>query len=86
MFEMWAEREDCQTLVEKIWATHIVGCPMLVLQRKLKFLKTALREWNIDKVGNIQDQISSLQLALNEVQTKLQQGHSEDLVLQEQKL
>jgi len=40
-------------LIRDSWANTIVGCPMFILQHKLKRLKIELRSWNKNSFGNV---------------------------------
>ncbi|XP_058783218.1 uncharacterized protein LOC131657884 [Vicia villosa] len=69
---MWTLDYSCKTLISTVWASSVVGCPMFILAKKLKLLKTSLKAWNKDVFGNIHflvleatDDLSSIQGQIN---------------------
>ncbi|XP_058757259.1 uncharacterized protein LOC131630499 [Vicia villosa] len=64
---MWTLDDSCKTLISTVWASSIFGCPMFILAKKLKLLKTS-KAWNKDVFRNIHslvleatDDLSSVQ-------------------------
>jgi len=45
-FSMWLQDSSCMKLIHDSWANPVVGCPMFILQHKLKKLKIELRDLN----------------------------------------
>jgi len=46
-FSMWLQDTSCLKLIHDSWANKVVGCPMFILQHKLKRLKIELRRIKI---------------------------------------
>jgi len=58
-------------LIHNFWATIVVGCPMFILQHKLKRLKIELRAWNKNYVGNVHNAVLVQQGLLLGIQQNL---------------
>lgn len=43
---MWSQHDDCKRVIQETWNINIVGCPMYILNQKLKILKHKLKIWN----------------------------------------
>jgi len=41
--KMWSLNDDCRDLIVDTWNQSIIGCPMFVLNTKLKLLKNKLK-------------------------------------------
>ena len=52
-FSVWLQDSSCLKLIHDSWNNKVVGCPMFILQHKLKRLKTELRDWNKNSFGNV---------------------------------
>jgi len=44
-------------LIHDSWKNNVVGCPMFVLQHKLKRLKIELKIWNKKSFCNVQNEV-----------------------------
>ena len=53
------------------WNNKVVGCPMFILQHKLKRLKTELRDWNKNSSGNVYNVVIFKQGLLLDIQQNL---------------
>lgn len=42
--QMWTHHDDCKRLIQETWNTNFVGCPMFILNQKLKLLKQKLKD------------------------------------------
>ena len=81
---MWVAHEDCINVVRNCWNTNIIGCPMFVLSEKLKLLKAALKQWNKDTFGNVNDQVLTAKQNLDNIQDEIDTlGPTDNLMLQE---
>jgi hypothetical protein len=81
---MWVAHEDCINIVKNSWTISVIGCPMYVLNEKLKHLKLALKHWNINVFGNFHDQVKDAKLIVDQIQEEIDRnGHSDTLMQQE---
>jgi len=81
---MWAMHQDCKQIIQEIWNTNVIGCPMFVLNSKLKSLKVRLKVWNKESFGNVHDLVNKAEQTLQEVQNKIQLlGNTDSLLLEE---
>lgn len=53
--QMWTLQKDCKNIVSQSWNTKMYGCPMYVLDKKLRILKDNLKYWNKNTFGNVQE-------------------------------
>jgi hypothetical protein len=81
---MWTTHPDCLTIVRDCWNSTVIGCPMFVLSRKLKMLKTKLKSWNKECFGNVHDVINTAEQNLQLIQDQIHHiGHTDTLAEQE---
>lgn len=82
---MWTSHDDCDKIVQDCWSTTIVGCPMLVLNKKIKFFKgERLKIWNKDCFGNVHENVKQAEAKLMVIQDQIQvMGHNENLLKEE---
>lgn len=66
--ELWIQEPDCEIVIQNAWTQVCTGSPALKLCKKSRLLKTALKKWNRERVGNIQGKISNLSLYLESIQ------------------
>lgn len=64
----WVEDKRCSEVVEKAWRQNVRGSPAFSLCHRLKATEVALRRWNKEVFGNIQERIRRLQAELDMVQ------------------
>lgn len=69
----WALHPECIDIGKDAWKEQAYGCPMFVLTKKLKSLKSRLKEWNKNifgdvhlRVSNAMQQVYSIQQHLDE--------------------
>lgn len=74
---------DFLCTVENAWSGYIPGNPILVLSRKIKLVKGALRELN-KKSGNVISNVAAARVLLSETQDKLNLDPTEELLGLEQ--
>ncbi|XP_058783229.1 uncharacterized protein LOC131657895 [Vicia villosa] len=65
---MWTLKEEYARIIEEIWNTKVYGCPMYVLDRKLKLLKAKLKYWNKNQFGNVTLNVRNADHTLKEIQ------------------
>ncbi|XP_058727131.1 uncharacterized protein LOC131598562 [Vicia villosa] len=65
---MWTKNEDCLRVIEEVWKTKFWGCPMYVLDRKLKLLKARLKDWNKNSFGDITHNVITAESDLRKIQ------------------
>jgi len=76
--KMWSLHDDCRSIVSNSWNTTVVGCPMLVLSRKLQILKENLKDWNKSVFGNVHDRVKQAETNLQQIQNQIQiNGHTD---------
>ncbi|KAL6224830.1 hypothetical protein ACLB2K_003685 [Fragaria x ananassa] len=56
--KMWVEHSDFNDFVKQCWGSVVTyGCPLSMLQHKLRVLRKALRVWNWEVFGNIHKKV-----------------------------
>jgi len=78
-FSMWVQDTSCLKLIHESWANKVVGCPMFILQHKLKRLKIELREWNKNYFGNVHNTILLKEGLLPGIQQNLETASMSDI-------
>ncbi|XP_022721791.1 uncharacterized protein LOC111279163 [Durio zibethinus] len=79
-FNFGAKHPDFLKLVEESWQQTVEGNPMIRLYRKLKRLKTILRQFNFSQFGNLVEKVEFKREKLAKVQTaNLLQSSSADI-------
>ena len=71
-FSMWHHDTSCMKLIHDSWDNKVVGCPMFILQHKLKRLKIELRDWNKNSFGNVHNAVLLKQGLLLGIQQNLE--------------
>jgi len=85
--QMWALHLDCANIIASCWNNNVVGCPMYVLNKKLKILKEKLKDWNKETLCNVQDHVKNAENNLQQIQHLIAiTRHTDDLLDQEKKL
>jgi len=83
--QMWSLHPDCSALISEVWNTTVVGCPMYILNRKLKLLKEKLKEWNKNTFGNVTDNVKVAEDLLNHIQGQLAALGPSDVLLDQER-
>jgi hypothetical protein len=83
---MWSLHEHCRELIADSWIESVVGCPMYVLNTKLKRLKDKLRIWNKEVFGNVHDYVTDAERNLQEIQAQIQNGGNTDNLMELEKI
>ncbi|XP_058746815.1 uncharacterized protein LOC131619766 [Vicia villosa] len=84
--KMWTLHDDCEKIVKDTWDFKFYGCPMYVLDCKLKLLKSKLKEWNKHIFGDVKLKVEEADKALKEIQQQISiGGYNDSLQLQEAK-
>jgi len=76
---MWLQDTSCLKFIHDFWANKIVGCPMFILQHKLKRLKTELQDRNKNSFGNVHNAVLLKQGLLLGIQQKLETASLSDI-------
>jgi len=77
---MWTSHAECKTFISDCWNENVVGCPMFILNTKLKNLKHKLKIWNKQVFGNIHDYVNEAEKNLDNIHNQIQSsGHADDL-------
>jgi len=69
---MWLQGKSCLKLIHDSWDNKVVGCPMFILQHKLKRLKIELYDWNKNSFGNVDNVVPFKQSLLLGIQQTLE--------------
>lgn len=69
--KMWTLNEECYKVMEETWKVQVFGCPMFILDRKLKLLKLRLKDQNKNNFGDIQKKGSAAEIGLKEIQDEI---------------
>ncbi|PNX69950.1 hypothetical protein L195_g057000, partial [Trifolium pratense] len=78
---MWSTHETCKVVIANSWNVPVVGCPMYILNTKLKRLKEKLKVWNKESFGNIHDHVKVAENQLHDIQLQIQSnGHSDHMM------
>ncbi|WJX67284.1 hypothetical protein P8452_51763 [Trifolium repens] len=81
---MWSLHDGCHDVIANSWNERVIGCPMFILNSKLKRLKDKLKTWNRDVFGNVHSYVHEAEQALNNIQNQIQNvGHSDNLMSME---
>lgn len=82
--KIWSSHPDCKAIIENFWNTHVIGCPMVIFNKKLKLLKKELKAWNKNSFRNIHEQVKKAEEKVEQVQFQLQiSGYNDELTIQE---
>ncbi|XP_058734177.1 uncharacterized protein LOC131605902 [Vicia villosa] len=77
---IWSKNEECLKIIEEVWKTKFWGCPMYFLDRKLKLLKTKLKEWNKNSFGDVTVKVKNAEVKLMNIQDDISKlGYSDSL-------
>ncbi|XP_058742694.1 uncharacterized protein LOC131615239 [Vicia villosa] len=83
---MWTLSNDCEKVIKEVWNTKVYGCPMYVLDKKLRILKCKLKEWNKVSFGDVKIKVRNAENSLNDIQQNISiSGYSERLQIDEVK-
>ncbi|XP_074305758.1 uncharacterized protein LOC141640981 [Silene latifolia] len=83
-FNMWSLAPDFIERIQAAWMEDLEGTKMFVLVKKLKKLKTVLKELNRSCYSDIENQASAALYHLNDIQEKLMaNAANQELISQE---
>jgi hypothetical protein len=78
---MWTLHDNCKDVIAASWNDVVIGCPMYVLNTKLKRLKDKLKIWNKEIFGNVHSQVIDAEKNLQCIQSQIQiDGHTDNLL------
>lgn len=83
-FNFMIDLPDFMLTVASIWSKFIPGDPILVLGKKIKLIKQALRDLN-KATGNVNSKVALARALLADTHDKLKSGVTEDLLSLEKK-
>jgi len=69
---MWLQHPNYRQVIQQSWEENIVGCPMFILQQKLKRLKVSLKDWNKNVFRNVHEVVVDKQKILLALQHQIQ--------------
>ena len=76
---MWLQDKSCLKLIHDSWDNKVVGCPMFILQHKLKRLKIEIYDWNKNSFGNVHNVVLLKQDLLLGIQQTLETASMSDI-------
>jgi hypothetical protein len=82
---MWTLHPDCRNVISDCWKIVLFGCPMSILNQKLKLLNFKLKEWNKKSFGNVNEIVTSAEHNLQVIQENIQLNGPSDLLLADEK-
>ncbi|KAF9615602.1 hypothetical protein IFM89_024696 [Coptis chinensis] len=68
--KVWLSHDTFQSLVAESWREVLLGTPILKFTQKLKRLKGAIKGWNVNVFGNLDNIIRKLQAEFDALQTR----------------
>jgi hypothetical protein len=79
--KMWSTHDNFIETIESSWNERIIGCPMFILNSKLKRLKVKLKLWNKEVFGNVHAAVKDVEHVLQNIQHQIHlTGHSDQLM------
>lgn len=57
--DFWTRDPTCGIVIEEAWSTPVAGSPSFCLSQKLKFTKTAIKQWNKQYFRDITTKLNS---------------------------
>ncbi|KAH0776289.1 hypothetical protein KY290_007700 [Solanum tuberosum] len=85
-FNIWADHSKFRSIIEDIWARQMATDPMENLWRKLRILKSPLKDLNKEEFKGIEMKLSKARMDLQQVQDQLTRNGSDSLMLLEKKI
>jgi len=76
---MWLQDKSRLKLIHDSWDNKVVGCPMFILQHKLKSLKIELHDWNKNSFSNVHNVVLLKQSLLLGIQQTLETASMSDI-------
>ncbi|XP_045831129.1 uncharacterized protein LOC123922456 [Trifolium pratense] len=82
---MWMSHDDCKRVISEHWKKDVVGCPMFILQAKLKSLKPILKSWNKEVFGDVNTKVSNAVAKVDSIQQIINDSGYTDALGDEEK-
>ncbi|XP_058784648.1 uncharacterized protein LOC131659478 [Vicia villosa] len=77
--KMWTGHDDCERIIKDTWNSIVYGCPMFVLDQKLKILKLKLKDWNKNIFGDVKIRVLEAETKLKIIQEEINSlGYSDN--------
>jgi len=76
---MWVQDTSCLKLIHDSLTNKVVGCPMFILQHKLKRLKIELRDWNKNSFDDVHNTVLLKHGLLLGIQLNLETASMSDI-------
>lgn len=83
---MWSLHADCKNMIQQSWNETVVGCPMFILNQKLKNLKQKLKIWNKTVFGNLNSIVKEAEQKLLYIQDEIDSNGATETLLEHQKM
>jgi len=64
--------ENCKHVIQDSWNTNVIGCPMFILNQKLKILKQNLKIWNKNVFSNVHMLVKNAKQKLDDIQNEIE--------------
>lgn len=76
--KMWIDHPDFMPLISNVWQSEVRGSPSYIVSEKLKRLRYILKKWNWEVFGNVQENIKSITLHIDELEAQLMSHWNDD--------
>lgn len=83
--QMWTKHADCERVIQESWNINMVGCPMYILNHKLKNLKQNLKICNKTTFGNVHNIVKEAEQNLASIQADIDTLGPTDTLLDQHK-
>lgn len=70
--QIWYLHINSHRVISQVWDTRIMGCPMYILDKKLKLLKTKYIELNKSCFGNVNLNVKNAEEDLKTIQASIE--------------
>ncbi|XP_074276997.1 uncharacterized protein LOC141600652 [Silene latifolia] len=84
-YNMWSRSEDFQSCVKHVWDNSVYGTHMFRLVKKLKLLKSPLKQLNKTDFDDIENNTARARMHLEYVQEKLRSDPLNEVLIQQEK-
>lgn len=83
---MWTLHDDGKNVIQESWDDNVVGCPMFILNQKLKNLKQKLKLWNKNVFGNVNTIVKGAEQKLISIQADIDINGASETLLDNKKI
>ncbi|XP_059626944.1 uncharacterized protein LOC132269705 [Cornus florida] len=83
MLKVWCLHEGITEVIKKAWDDPITGTPIHILLKKLRNVKAAIKVWNKNSFGDIEERVLSTKKVLEDFQLSLLDNPTNDMFVKE---